>query len=97
MCRSRGGIGVYSAEAGVESESKILDSVLLWRMRTWCEVRNFASQKFHLTPAEVYKIRISGLESGRIQYILKKPDRIRTTVLFKLPDQDRIFKFHFFI
>jgi len=36
----------------------------------------------------VYRVRISGLESGRIQHILNKPDRIRTTVLFKFPDQD---------
>jgi len=36
----------------------------------------------------VYRIRISGLESGRIQHILNRPDRLRTTVLFKLPDQD---------
>jgi len=38
--------------------------------------------------AEVYRIRISGLESSGIQHILNKPDRIRTTVLFKFPDQD---------
>jgi len=38
--------------------------------------------------AEVYRIRISVLESGRIQHILNKPDRIRTTVLFKFQDQD---------
>jgi len=36
----------------------------------------------------VYRIRISGLEAGRIQHILNKPDRIRTAVLFKFPDQD---------
>jgi len=28
----RSGVGVYSAEAGVESESKISDSVHLWRL-----------------------------------------------------------------
>jgi len=39
--------------------------------------------------SEVYRIRISGLESGRIQHILNKPDRIRTMVLFKFPDQDQ--------
>jgi len=38
--------------------------------------------------------RISGFESGRIQHILNKLDRIRTTVLFKFQDQD--FKFHCF-
>ena len=58
---------------------------------------------FHLLPArplpahltlvynykpEVYRIRIAGLGSGRIQHILNKPDRIRTTVLFKFQDQD---------
>jgi len=48
-----------------------------WRMTSW--VRH---------EAEVYRIRISGLESGGIQHILNKPDRIRTTVLFKFPDQD---------
>jgi len=37
---------------------------------------------------EVYRIRISGLEAGRIRHILNKPDRIRTTLLFKFPDQD---------
>jgi len=42
--------------------------------------------------AEVYRIRISGLESGRIQHILNQPDRIRTTVLFKFPDQDQDFQ-----
>ena len=48
--------------------------------------------------SEVYGIRISGLESGRIQHILNKPDRIRTTVLFKFPvqDQDQDFQISFF-
>jgi len=45
---------------------------------------------------EVYRIRISGLESGRIQHILNKPDRIRTTVLLKFPDQDQDFQISFF-
>ena len=36
----------------------------------------------------MYRILISGLESGMIQHILNKPDWIRTTVLFKFPDQD---------
>jgi len=31
---------------------------------------------------------VSGLESGRIQHILNKPDRIRATVLFKFSDQN---------
>ena len=39
-------------------------------------------------PAVVYRIRISGLETGRIQHILNEPDRIKTTVLFKFPDQE---------
>jgi len=38
--------------------------------------------------AEVYGIRILGLESGRIQHMLNKPDRIRTMVLFKFHDHD---------
>jgi len=42
----------------------------------------------------VYRIRISGLESGRIQHIFSKPERIRTTVLLKFPDQD--FQISFF-
>jgi len=46
--------------------------------------------------AEVYRIRISGLESGRIQHILNKPDRIRATVLLKFPDQDQDFQISFF-
>ena len=46
--------------------------------------------------AEVYLTRISGLESGRIQHILNKPDWIRTTVLFKFPDQDQDFQISFF-
>jgi len=50
--------------------------------------------KFGCT-AEVYRIRISGLEFGRIQHILNKPDRIRTTVLFKFPDQDQDFQILF--
>jgi len=47
--------------------------------------------------AEVHRIRISGLESGRIQHILNKPDRIRTTVLFKFldQDQDQVFQISF--
>jgi len=44
--------------------------------------------------AEVYRIRISGLKSGRIQLILNKPEWTRTTVLFKFPDQD--FQISFF-
>jgi len=39
--------------------------------------------------ADVYRNRISGLESGRIQHISNKPDQIRTTVLLKFPDQDQ--------
>jgi len=46
--------------------------------------------------AEVYRIRISRLESGRIQHILNKPDWTRTTVLFKFPDQDQDFQISFF-
>jgi len=46
--------------------------------------------------AEVYRIWISGLESGRIQHILNKPDRIPTTVLFKFPDQDQDFQISLF-
>jgi len=46
---------------------------------------------------EVYRIRISGLESGRIQHILNKPDRIWTTVLFKFPDQDQDFQISYFL
>jgi len=38
--------------------------------------------------AEVYRIWISGLESGRIQHYLNKLDRMRITVLFKFQDQD---------
>jgi len=45
--------------------------------------------------AEVHRIRISGLESGRIQHILNKPDRIRTTVLFKFQDQNQDFQISF--
>jgi len=45
-----------------------------------------------LPTPEVYRIRISGLESGRIQHILNKPDRIRPTVLFKFPDQNQDFQ-----
>jgi len=37
---------------------------------------------------EVFRIRILGLESGGIEHILNKPDRIRTTIFFKFPDQD---------
>jgi len=48
------------------------------------------------SPPEVYRIRISGLESGRIQHILNKPDRIRTTVLFKFPGQDQDFQISLF-
>ena len=47
-------------------------------------------------PSEVYRISISGLESGRIQHILNKPDWTRTTVLFKFPDQDPDFQISFF-
>jgi len=46
--------------------------------------------------AEVSRIRISGLESGWIQHIVNKPDRIRTTVLFKFPDQDQDFQISLF-
>jgi len=31
MFRSQSGVGIYSAKTGVESESKILDSVHHWR------------------------------------------------------------------
>jgi len=51
-------------------------------------------QLVHYSALEVYRIRISGLESGRIQHILNKPDRIRTTVLLKFQDQD--FQISFF-
>jgi len=44
---------------------------------------------------ELYRIRISGLESCRIQHILNKPDRVRTTV-FKFPDQDQDFRISLF-
>jgi len=44
-------------------------------------VGNFSDPTAYLP--EVYRIRISGLESGRSQHILNKPDRIGTTVLFK--------------
>ena len=40
---------------------------------------------------------ISGLESGRIQHIMNKSDWIRTTVLFKFPDQDQDFQISFFV
>jgi len=43
---------------------------------------------------EMYRIRIWELESGKTQHILNKPDQIRTTVLFKFPDED--FNFSFF-
>jgi len=33
----------------------------------------------------VYRIRVSGLESSRIQHILNKPHRVLTTVLFNFP------------
>ena len=54
-----------------------------------------AGYTFMWTTSEVYRIQILGLESGRIQHILNKPDRIRTTVLFKLPDQDQDFQISF--
>jgi len=38
----------------------------------------------------------SGLESDGIQHILNKPDRIRTTVLFKFPDEDQEFQISLF-
>jgi len=41
---------------------------------------------------DVYRIGVSGLESGRIQHILNKSDRIKTAVLFKFPDQDQDFQ-----
>jgi len=44
--------------------------------------------------AELYRVRISGLDSDRIQHIFNKPDWIRATVLFKFPDQD--FQISFF-
>jgi len=50
----------------------------------------------HYPPPGVYKIWISGLETGRIQHILNKPDRIRTTVLFMFSDQDQDFQISFF-
>jgi len=40
------------------------------------------------TGPEVYRIRISRLESDTIQHILNKPYQIRTAVLFKFTDQD---------
>jgi len=43
-----------------------------------------------------YRIRISGHESGRSQHILNTPDRIRTTVLCKFPDQEQDFQISFF-
>jgi len=51
---------------------------------------------FNCRLPEVYRIRISGLESGRSQHILNKPDRIRTTVLFKFPVQDQDFRISLF-
>jgi len=47
--------------------------------------------------SDVPWVRFSGLDSGRIQHILNKPDRIRTAVLFKFPEQDQVFKFLFFV
>ena len=52
---------------------------------------SFPTQKFQIKLpyiSEVCRIRFTGLESGRIQHILNKPDRTRPTVLFKFPDQD---------
>jgi len=43
--------------------------------------------------AEMYRIRIPGIESGRSQHILNKPFRIQTTVLFVFADQEQDFSF----
>ena len=54
-------------------------------------------RNYHYCQSEVYRIRISGLQSGGIQHILKKPGRIRSTILFKFPDQDQDFQTSFFL
>ena len=43
--------------------------------------------------AEMYRIRIPGIESGRSQHILNKPFRIQATVLFVFADQEQDFSF----
>jgi len=45
---------------------------------------------------EVYRIRISGLESGRIQHIFNKPDRTGLRFYSSFLIRMRIFKFHCF-
>jgi len=79
--------------AGVALSSQALYRLLVITGLT-SDILNSVDCWFFL--AEVYRIRISGLESGRIQHILNKSDWIRTTVLFNIPDQDQDFQISFF-
>jgi len=51
---------------------------------------------FSVTLAEMYRIWISGLQYGRSQHILNKPDWIQATISLKFPKKDQDFQNFFF-
>jgi len=69
----------------------------IWRISKAFGSKFFSLSKCTDCISEVYRIRISGLQSGRIQHIFNKPDWDRSTVIFKFPDQDQDFQISSFL